>query len=43
MESEAVWEEEKKRQIRLFEEQAKRRAAYAVWKKRKEIQRMDVS
>jgi hypothetical protein len=43
MESEALWEEDRKRRIRMFEEQAKRRAAYAVWQKRKEIQRMDVS
>lgn len=43
MESETLWEEERKRRIRMFEEHAKRRAAYAVWRKRKEIQRMDVS
>ena len=43
LESEALWEEDRKRRIRMFEEQAKKRAAYAVWQKRKEIQRMDVS
>ena len=40
-ESEAFWEEDRKWRIQIFDVQAKRRAAYAIWQERKEIQCMD--
>ena len=40
-ESEAFWEEDRKWRIRIFDVQAKRRAAYAIWQERKELQCMD--
>ena len=40
-ESEAFWEEDRKWRIQIFDVQAERRAAYAIWQERKEIQCMD--